>query len=173
MGKFNYFLNENKRLEKLSPGEREGLVFDLINAFASANSPTDSALLLQDLLTETEIKNLSKRLRIAKLILSGQTHEEIVQELHSSHATVTKVGMWLNSAGNGFKKVIQKLPKRKQKFYPKRMPGIEYGLPQIIQYLIASNLENKERKMLSGLLEQLRTKTADDKDLRESGEFTK
>ena len=173
MGRFNYFLNNNKKLEKLSPGEKEDLVFDLISAFASANNPTDSALLLQDLLTETEIKNLSKRLRIAKLILSGQTHEEIVQELHCSHATVTKVGMWLNSAGDGFKKVVQKLPKRKSKPSIHRIPGIGYGLPQIISYYLAANLQTGEKKRLSKFLEELRGKTADDRDLRESSNFRK
>ena len=173
MGKFNYFAYQNKRLEKLSPNEKESLVFDLINAFAKINNPADSALFLQDLLTENEIQNLAKRLRIAKLILEGLTHEEIVQQLHCSYATITKVRTWLDSAGEGFKRVIQKLPKRKQKTNIKKTPGFGYGLPQIIQYYLATNLETKEKKLLSGFLEELRVKTANDKDLRESSDFRK
>jgi len=46
-------------------------------------------------------------------------------------------------------------------------------LPQIIQYYLATNLETKEKKLLSGFLEELRVKTANDKDLRESSDFRK
>ena len=71
MGKFNYFLYKEKRFEKFSVDEQQDLVFDLINAFALANNPLGSALLLQDLLTEDEVRDLAKRLRIAKLLFNG------------------------------------------------------------------------------------------------------
>ena len=173
MAKFNYFSYKNKKLEKFSPDEQEDLIFDLINAFSLMSTMIDSALLLQDLLTEDEIKNLSKRLRIAKLILGAKTHNEIVNDLHCSFATVTKVRIWLNSAGDGFKKVIQKLPDRKKVYKPKRIPGIGYGLPQILAYYLTENFKNKEKKILNKFLEDLRAKTHNDKDLRETNNFKK
>jgi len=44
MGKFNYFTYKEKGLDKFSTDYQQDLVFDLINAFALANNPLDSAL---------------------------------------------------------------------------------------------------------------------------------
>lgn len=176
MSKFNYFTyKEKRRLDKFSQKEQDDLVFDLINAFSLANSPLDSALLLQDLLTEVEIKNLAKRLRIAKLLLDGETHEEIVGELHCSFATVAKVRIWLDNAGNGLKKVIKKLPERRKVSIPKRLPGVGYGLPSIIDYFISEGLKAKETKRLESFTKNMKAKTAVDRELREeiSSEFRK
>ncbi|MBI2074799.1 MAG: hypothetical protein HYT83_03125 [Candidatus Levybacteria bacterium] len=65
-----------KRLEKLSKAELEDLVFDLVNALVMTNSVSEAALFLQDILTKKEMQTLGKRLRIAKLLLSGMTYEE-------------------------------------------------------------------------------------------------
>lgn len=165
MAKFQ--TNTVKRLEKLSPSDQEDLVFDLVNAFSIMKSPIDSAVLLQDLLTENEIRNLSKRLRIAKLILSGKTQDEITRDLHCSFGTVVKISTWLNHGGEGFKKVIRMLPERKKGYLPRRSPGIGYGLDQILLYYIAAHRKNKEGQLLKGFSEKIKTKTSTDKDLRE------
>lgn len=170
MGKFNYFLYKDKRLEKLSPQQQEDIVFDLVNAFALTRTPFDTALLVYDLLTEKEVRNLAKRLRIAKLLLSGRTIEEIVREVHCSATTASKVNIWLANSGEGLRNVIQKLPKRKTVYKPKRTPGIGYGLPQIIAYYASSYLEKKERARLQEFLASMRAKTATDKDLREEAD---
>lgn len=166
MGKFNYFSYKQKRLDKFSLKEQEDLVFDLINAFALANNPLDCALLLNDLLTEDEIKDLAKRLRIAKLILAGDTHEEIVQEVHCSFATVTKVRIWLNNAGEGLKKIIKKLPERSKTPVIKKTPGVGYGLPDIIAYYISTALKTKEDKSLKKFMTKMQEKTSVDRDLK-------
>lgn len=159
MAKFPFFNPKAKRLEKLSKQEQADLVFDLINAFALAKDPLSSSLLLQDLLTASEIKNLSKRLRIAKLILEGKTHEEIVKILHSSYGTVSKVRSWLEEAGEGLKRVIKKLPKRKKKFVFKKDALGYYGLPQILIGSYLNYLEGSERKRIENFL-----KSAEKKD---------
>jgi len=183
MGKFNYFIYKRslktpfeskltnfvykeKRLNKFSKDEQEDLVFDLINAFALANNPLDSALLLQDLLTESEVKNLAKRLGIAKLLLSGNTHEDIVEELHCSFATVSKVRIWLDNAGDGLKKIIKKLRQRREVLRPKRTPGIGYGLPDILAYYVESTLKANEDNRLKKFLGNMKGKAASDKDYR-------
>lgn len=165
--RFNYISYKEKRLDKFSKYEQEDLIFDLINAFTLVNNPLDSALLLQDLLTEDEVKDLSKRLRIARLLLDGTTHREIADQLHCSLATVTKIKIWLENAGQGLIKVIKKLPKRRKVNIPKRMPGVGYGLPSIIDYYISAGLKAKETKRLENFTKSMKTKTALDKELRE------
>lgn len=97
-------------MEKLSKPMQEELLFDLINAFSLVKSVEDSALFIQDLLTETEVKRLSKRLGIARLLMKGEKYEDIMIELRTSRATIAKIGSWLSERGEGFKKVVRKLP---------------------------------------------------------------
>lgn len=167
MSKFNYFTYKEKGLDKFSTDYQQDLVFDLINAFALANNPLDSALLLQDLLTEDEIKDLSKRLRIAKLLLNSRSHEEIVGELHCSYATITKVRIWLTGAGDGLKKVISRLPERRRVSTPRRTPGAGYGLPDILAYYISVGLKKSEQKKLDNFLQNMKSKASSDRDLKE------
>ena len=76
MPKFPYITTKSKRLEKLTRNEQADLTFDLINAFSLVKNPLSTSLLLQDLLTALEIKNLSKRLRIAKFLLAGKKQDK-------------------------------------------------------------------------------------------------
>lgn len=167
MAKFNYFDYRERRTDKLSKDEQEDLVFDLINAFGLMNNSVDSALLLQDLLTESEIKNLAKRLRIAKLLLADQTHEQIVSEIHCSYATVGKVASWFNMGGQGLRRVIQRLPKRRKTYQPHRIPGVGYGLPQILLHYTSGALEKNEKKKLEKFLQDVGSKALIDRDIRE------
>lgn len=149
------YYEKPKRIEKLSPNEKIDFMFDLINSFSIVRSPTETAFFLQDLLTANEIRNLSVRLRIAKLLLSGKTQREISQEVHSSLATVNKISIWLEEGGEGFKKVIAKLPIKYN--LPKKLPRgpIEFHLPQLLlatgQYLVAKSQQTVLEKFKKGI----------------------
>ena len=98
------YLKKTKRIEKLTKSEQEGLVLDLVNAIVGAKSVGDAALFLGDLLTKSEMKILSRRLRIAKLLLAGMTYQQIETDLHASHGTVAKIAAWLAERGDGFRR---------------------------------------------------------------------
>jgi len=100
---------------RLSKSEQENLLIDLINALTLTRSINDVVLFLQDLLTKSEMQMLSKRLRIAKLLLIGMTYDEISDVLHTSEATVAKIAAWLSERGDGFRNIIEKLPKQDHK----------------------------------------------------------
>lgn len=121
-----------KRVNKLSKNKELDLIFDLINAISLVNNPEKASLLLQDLLTPVEIKNISKRLRIAKLLVGGITQKEITDEMHCSFATISKMSIWLEEAGFGVKEVVTKLPKRQEEvdFVGNRFR--QYRLPEAI-----------------------------------------
>lgn len=107
------YLHKTKRIEKLSRKEQEDLVFDLVNALVQTKTVGQAALFLQDLLTKSEMKILSKRLRIAKLLIEGMTYEQIKESLHVSHGTVAKIAAWLAERGDGFRRVLERIPKNK------------------------------------------------------------
>jgi len=156
-----------KRLEKLSREEQLDLIFDLINAISLVKDPSETAALLEDLLTSTEIKNLAKRLRIAKLLLAGKTHEEIVDFLHCSYATTVKVNMWLNQRGEGFKKIIAKLPKQYK--MPKLPPRpLTYNLPDTLISLAGMALATNQRQRLEKFAKAMDDKAVIDRSFQEA-----
>lgn len=106
------YLEKKKRLNKLSRKEQGDLFVDLVSALTQVQNVSDAALFLQDLLTRQEAQNLSKRLRIAKLLIAGMTYEEIGKDIHASHGTIAKIAAWLAERGDGFRKIIEKLPKK-------------------------------------------------------------
>lgn len=155
MKKYKSYL---KRTERLTKSEQVDLLFDLVNAFALVTDTYSSASLLQDLLSSSELKNLGKRLRIAKLLSQGKTQEEIIKDLHCSFATVAKVRYWFQEKGEGFKKVINKLPKRKEQVKMKR-GYYGYGLDQILISTYLNMLGESERKRYEKLLEDTEEKS--------------
>ena len=102
-----------RRGNKFSKEEEIDLIFDLINAIVIANKSDKAVVILQELFTPHEIRTLSKRLRIAKLLLEGLTYEEIMKELKCSFATIAKINTWLNQSGQ-LKKIIKGLPERQK-----------------------------------------------------------
>ncbi|MFZ5365698.1 MAG: YerC/YecD family TrpR-related protein [Patescibacteria group bacterium] len=166
MGRTTYY-PRIKRIEKLKREEILELMFDLLNAFRLVNSPLETAFLIQDLLTANEIKNLAKRLRIAKLLLEDKTQREIAQEVKVSLATVTKVNLWLMQGGEGFKRVISKLPKKYQ--IPKKLPPrpLTFNLPETLLILASYGLAKRQEKNLEKFLQGVENKQILDRNLRE------
>jgi len=172
---YKYYDEKMKRLEKLTKDERADLLRDLINAFSSLKSPTEAALFLQDLLTEKEVTNVSKRLRVAKLFLEGKTYREIEKELHTSHGTVARIGAWLAQKGAGFRLIIKRLPQKQKvkdwkeysqwdkakRLYP------SYLWPDVLLEEIVRSANKKEKERLSKILKNLSQKSSMHKKLQE------
>lgn len=161
-----YYLPE-KRLDTLPHHTRENIVFDLVNAFALVKGSKESAMLLQDLLTRKELSNLAKRLRIAKELLAGTKQEEIVRSLHCGFGVIARVQMWLAEGGEGLRKIISRLPRRRQ--YPQwktsTLPSY-YRTPEAILTYIQQLQANKETEKLKQLLKEVDEKAASDRMLR-------
>jgi len=165
MNKFR--VDKVKRIEKLSKKEQESLVLDLINALVLAQSVSEAALFIQDLLTKSEVKMLAKRLRIAKLLLSGMTYKEIEEDLHVGHGTIAKIAAWLAERGDGFRKIIEKLPKKKdeEKWLErsewdsfKRRYSL-YFWPELLLEEIVKNANQKQKEKIKSVLERLEEKS--------------
>lgn len=143
-------------------------VFDLINAFSIVQSPEDTAFFIQDLLTAKEVENLSKRPRIAKHLLKGESHRDISMQLGVSTSTVLKVSLWLKQGGEGFEKVIARLPKKYE--MPKKLPKkpLEFQGPQVLATLVAYGLHKNQDKKLKKFVDRMKGKGMFDKKYREA-----
>lgn len=161
------FYQKQRHLERLSRNDQLELMFDLINSFRAVRNPIETANFLQDLLTAREIKNLAKRLRIAKLLLNNVTYEEIVRTVHVSYATIAKVSTWLSQGGEGFRNVIARLPVKYA--LPQNLPPgpIEFHFPKAVLALIQYSTATGQNKRLEKFLEGVKEKEASDKHFRE------
>lgn len=161
------YLRKNKRIEKLSKKEQDGLILDLVNAVVSAKSLKDAALFLQDLLTKSEMKILAKRLRIAKLLIAGKDYRDIEQNLHVGHTTIAKIAAWLSERGEGFRKIIGSLPKQtntnsweeisdRDNF--KRRYSL-YFWPELLLEQIIKSARQKQKERIKNVLDRLEEKS--------------
>ena len=161
------YLQKTRRIEKLSREDQESLIFDLIHAFTQTHSVGEAAIFLQDLLTKAEMKILGKRLRIAKLLLENMTYDEIAKSLYTSHATVAKIGAWLAERGDGFRKIIEKLPKQRQiKNWAERSDWDKfkrryslYFWPELLLEEVVKSANQKQKGKIREVLERLEEKS--------------
>ena len=156
-----------KRLEKLSKQQQLDITFDLINAISLVKSPQETAIFLQDLLTSREVRDLGQRLRIAKLLIAGKTQREIIEIQHCSGSTVAKVNMWLSQRGEGFRKIIAKLPKQYK--MPKLAPRpLTFHLPETLISLAGMALANNQKNRLAKFADSMDDKSVMDKSFQEA-----
>lgn len=165
------FYSTRKRIDKLSNDEKLDLFLDLIYSFSIIRKTNETAIFLQDLLTTNEVRNLSVRLRIAKLLLAGYTYQEIIDTLHVSNSTVYKVSVWLEQGGDGFKNVISKLPIKWEK--PKKLPPgpIEFHLPALLAALVEYKMSERGMKTVRKFSSNLEEKKLIDKSISEANKY--
>jgi TrpR family transcriptional regulator, trp operon repressor len=66
------------------------------------------ASFLKDILTPAELREITKRLQIAKLLCAGKTQRYIEKKLHVGVATVTRGSRVLLNRSGGFNQVFRK-----------------------------------------------------------------
>lgn len=175
MGK-RLLLQKIKRLEKLSRGQQEDLISDLLAAFQIIRNSDEVIQFIQDLFTRKEVAFFSKRLRIAKLLLEDKTYNEVITAVHTSHATVAKVAAWLSQKGEGFRSVIDKLPKQVENSEDSLVSAEWYNLmrrypryfwPQLLIKEVGKQLDVHKRQQLTQLLTTLEDKRLLHKELED------
>ena len=96
------------RVPKLSQKEQEQLLLEFCEAMLSIKNLGEVVDFLKDIFTKQEIEMISKRLKIARLLLGGKTYGEIISELKVSSGTVSRVNVWLKVSGEGYRMVVSR-----------------------------------------------------------------
>lgn len=78
----------------------------LYSLFLSLESEKDCDDLLNDLCTAKEIEQMAQRVRAAKLLLSGKTYNQVMEECVISSATLSRVSRAVQY-GKGYKKLLK------------------------------------------------------------------
>ncbi len=141
---------------------------DLCQAIALTADKREAAELLTDLLGKQELEMIAKRLRIAELLLENLTYEDIKTELKVSFGTIARVQTWLQSAGEGYRKIIDKTKSkrgsREENERPVNLRGIKkkypmYFWPQIMFKYWVQNSSVKEKQDMQKILAKVGAKT--------------
>lgn len=110
-----------RRLEKDVQVRIQELFYD---AFKHAQSNNSLSNFVNDLLTDTEKKMVSKRLAIAYLLLQEYPYRVIADLLKVSTTTVGRVKLVLDEKGAGYRSVLIKMAKQQE--FQEKWSKIEY-----------------------------------------------
>lgn len=83
----------------------------LFKAILSLKDMEECYDFFDDLCTVSEIKALSQRLHVAKMLKARHVYSDIVRETGASTATISRVNHCLNYGSNGYVKILERLEK--------------------------------------------------------------
>ncbi|HET6380038.1 MAG TPA: YerC/YecD family TrpR-related protein, partial [candidate division Zixibacteria bacterium] len=82
-------------------------------AIVALRSEEEALRFLRDLCTVTELKELSERWTVARLLDEGVSYAEIGRRTGASSATISRVGQWLRYGRGGYRLMIDRLARRR------------------------------------------------------------
>ncbi|MBR7143079.1 MAG: helix-turn-helix domain-containing protein [Clostridia bacterium] len=81
----------------------------LFKAILSLKDQQECYAFFEDLCTVTELKGLSQRLEVARLLRQGITYAEIAEKTGASTATISRVNRSLAYGSDGYRIVFERL----------------------------------------------------------------
>lgn len=85
---------------------------NLFKAILSLKSVKKAENFFRDLCTIEEIKTISERFEIARLLNENMPYRNIANKLNVSTTTVSRVALWLNNGKGGYKLILNRLHHR-------------------------------------------------------------
>ena len=82
-------------------------ILDLYRLIASIDSPEDCQALFSDLCTVKEIENMAERLHAARLLLAGNTYNQVMAQSEISSVPLSRVSRFV-LYGKGYSILLKK-----------------------------------------------------------------
>ena len=83
------------------------LTVNLCAAFVSLNDTESVRAFLEDIASPGEIRAMSQRLEVARLLSESRTYPEIMRETGAGTATISRVKRCLENGAGGYMKVLR------------------------------------------------------------------
>ena|SRR3989338_6029579 len=80
----------------------------LIQAILALKADDETKRFLRDLMTEKEIEEFAKRLKVAEM-LTEKIPYAVIEKTGLSSTTIARVAKWLNGKGGGYRTIINRL----------------------------------------------------------------
>jgi len=81
----------------------------MFTAILSLESREEAERFFRDLCTLNELRDMSQRWAVVRLLDSGMHYAEISRETGASTATITRIASWLNHGEGGYRGMLDKL----------------------------------------------------------------
>lgn len=85
----------------------------LFNAILKLETVEECYDFFEDLCTVTELKSISQRIVVAKMLRDNCVYSDIVKETGASTATVSRVNRSLQYGNNGYEKLFERMEDEK------------------------------------------------------------
>ena len=92
-----------------NPKLRDELSEQLCRAVLSLESVEECYQFFEDICTVSELKALSQRLEVARMLDAKHTYDDIVARTGASTATISRVKRCLNYGADGYQLVLKRL----------------------------------------------------------------
>lgn len=109
------------KIEKLTEKEVIRTLDTLYTAASAVKGREATKLFLRDLLTKSERIMLGRRIIIARMLINGFSHREIICKLGVGQDTIARVQKWLHDQMPGYEKAIEWLEKEFDKIQEKKL----------------------------------------------------
>ena len=90
---------------------RDALSDQLCQAVLALETVDECYQFFEDICTVSELKALSQRLEVARMLQDGHTYDDIVARTGASTATISRVKRCLNYGADGYKLILTRLYK--------------------------------------------------------------
>ena len=87
--------------------DRKQHMEDLYALIAGITDPEDIGLLFEDLCTRKEVENMAERIFAARLLMEGNTYNQVMAQADISSATLSRVSRCVQY-GRGYSKLLKK-----------------------------------------------------------------
>ncbi len=96
----------------VNPKLKDELNDQLCQAVLVLDNVEECYQFFEDICTISELKALSQRLEVARMLKEGHTYDDIVERTGASTATISRVKRCLNYGADGYNIVLEKLGKK-------------------------------------------------------------
>lgn len=79
----------------------------LYDTIAELKSGDDCKILFEDLCTFKEVEQMAQRLTAAKLLLDGNTYNQVIEQTDISSATLSRVSRCVQHGSGGYNKFLK------------------------------------------------------------------
>ena len=86
---------------------KQNRINELYQLLAQISDPEDIRLLLDDLCTRKEVENMAERVFAARLLMDGNTYNQVMAQADISSATLSRVSRCVQY-GSGYSKLLKK-----------------------------------------------------------------
>ncbi len=90
----------------------------LLDALLRVEDRDEAAAFLRDLCTLGELRDMSQRWAVARLLEAGLHYGEISRRTGASTATITRIASWLHHGEGGYRRMLDRLRDAGELPYP-------------------------------------------------------